>query len=159
MVKNRPANAGDVRDAALIPELGRSCGVGNGNPLQYFAWKILGTEEPGDYSPQGHQESDTTEHWVMESPKDGLPEEPTVIGGWNFQLHFPDLQRSNCQHLLDHWKSKRLPEKHLLLLYWLHQRIWLCGSQQTAENSSRDGNTRSPYLPPEKSLCWSRSNS
>ena len=26
-------------------------------------------------------------------------------------------QRSNCQHLLDHGKSKRVPEKHLLLLY------------------------------------------
>ena len=25
-------------------------------------------------------------------------------------------QRSNCQHLLDHQKSKRVPEKHLLLL-------------------------------------------
>ena len=28
-------------------------------------------------------------------------------------------QRSNCQHLLDHRKSKRVPEKQLLLLYWL----------------------------------------
>ena len=27
-------------------------------------------------------------------------------------------QRSNCQQLLDHQKSKRVPEKHLLLLYW-----------------------------------------
>ena len=27
------------------------------------------------------------------------------------------------------------------------------------ENSSRDGNTRSPDLPPEKSVCRSRSNS
>ena len=27
------------------------------------------------------------------------------------------------------------------------------------ENSSRDGNTRPPDLPPEKSVCWSRSNS
>ena len=27
------------------------------------------------------------------------------------------------------------------------------------ENSSRDGNTRPPYLPPEKSVCKSRSNS
>ena len=27
-------------------------------------------------------------------------------------------QRSNCQHLLDHWKIKRVPEKHLFLLYW-----------------------------------------
>ena len=26
-------------------------------------------------------------------------------------------QRSNCQHLLDHRKSKRIPEKHLFLLY------------------------------------------
>ena len=25
-------------------------------------------------------------------------------------------QRSNCQHLLDHRKSKRIPEKYLLLL-------------------------------------------
>ena len=27
------------------------------------------------------------------------------------------------------------------------------------ENSTRDGNTRPPYLPPEKSACRSRSNS
>ena len=33
------------------------------------------------------------------------------------------------------------------------------GSQQTLENSSRDGNTRPPDLPPEKSVCRSRSNS
>ena len=39
-------------------------------------------------------------------------------------------QRLNCQHLLGHRKSKRVPEKHLLL-YWLHQSLWLCGSQQT----------------------------
>ena len=32
MVKNLPAN---VRDLGSIPELGRSSGVGNGNPLQY----------------------------------------------------------------------------------------------------------------------------
>ena len=35
----------------------------------------------------------------------------------------------------------------------------LCGSQQTVEKSSRDGDTRPPYLPPEKSVCRSRSNS
>ena len=34
----------------------------------------------------------------------------------------------------------------------------LCGSQ-TVENTSRYGNTRPPYLPPEKSGCCSRSNS
>ena len=29
----------------------------------------------------------------------------------------------------------------------------LCGSQQTVENFERDGNTRPPYLPFEKSVC------
>ena len=35
MVKNPPANAGDIRDAGLIPGSGRSPGEGHGNPLQY----------------------------------------------------------------------------------------------------------------------------
>ena len=35
----------------------------------------------------------------------------------------------------------------------------LCGSPQTVENSEGDGNSRSPYLPPEKSVCKSSSNS
>ena len=35
VVKNPPANAGDTGDVGLIPGLGRSPGVGNGNPLQY----------------------------------------------------------------------------------------------------------------------------
>ena len=35
MVKNPPANAGDVRDVGLIPELERSRREGNGNLLQY----------------------------------------------------------------------------------------------------------------------------
>ena len=35
MVKNVPANAGDTGDMGLIPGLGRSPGVGNGNRLQY----------------------------------------------------------------------------------------------------------------------------
>ena len=34
MVKNLPANAGDVRDVDLIPGSERSPGEGNGNPLQ-----------------------------------------------------------------------------------------------------------------------------
>ena len=40
-------------------------------------------------------------------------------------------QRSNCQHPLDHGKSKRVPERHLFLLYWLcqslcvdHNKLW-----------------------------------
>ena len=35
VVKNVPANAGDVRDKGSIPGSGRSPGRGHGNPLQY----------------------------------------------------------------------------------------------------------------------------
>ena len=35
MVKNLPANTGDIRDASLIPGSGRSLGGGHGNTLQY----------------------------------------------------------------------------------------------------------------------------
>ena len=34
-----------------------------------------------------------------------------------------------------------------------------CVDHNKLENSSRDGNTRPPYLPPEKSVCRSGSNS
>ena len=35
VVKNPPANVGDIRDSGLIPGSGRSPGEGNGNSLQY----------------------------------------------------------------------------------------------------------------------------
>ena len=61
-----------------------------------------------------------------------------------------------------HWiieKAREFQKKQLLLLYRLCQRLWLCGSQQTVKNSSRDGDTRPPDPPLEKSVCRSRSNS
>ena len=35
VVKNLPANTGDIRDTGSVPGLGRSPGGGHGNPLQY----------------------------------------------------------------------------------------------------------------------------
>ena len=35
MVKNPPANTGDIRGVGSAPGLGRSHGGGHGNPLQY----------------------------------------------------------------------------------------------------------------------------
>ena len=60
--------------------------------------------------------------------------------------------------LLNHRQSKRITEKHLLLIYWLSKplTVWIitnCG------NSSRDRNARPPYLLPQKPVCSSRSNS
>ena len=56
----------------------------------------------------------------------------------NFQMFQLDLerqknQRSNGQYPPDHRKSKRIPEKHLILLQWLCQSLWLCGPQQTGK--------------------------
>ena len=76
-----------------------------------------------------------------------------------FKLKRQRNQRSNCQHPLDHQKSKRVSEKYLPLHYWLCQSFWLCGSRQTVENSERYRNTRPPDLPPEKTVCRSGSNS
>ena len=56
-------------------------------------------------------------------------------------------------------EKARVPEKHLFLLYWPCWRLWLSVSQQTVENSERDGNTRPPDLPPEKPVCGSGNNS
>ena len=56
-------------------------------------------------------------------------------------------------------KAKEFQKKNLFLLYWRCQSLWLCGSQETMENSSRDRNTRPPDLPLEKSVCRSGSDS
>ena len=59
--------------------------------------------------------------------------------------------------MLDHRKSRRIPEIYLLLLYWPskafdsvdHNKLW---------KTYWDWNTRPSYLPSEKSVCKSRSN-
>ena len=63
MVKNLPANAGDVRDADLIPGSGRSPGGGHGNPLQYSCLEksMDGGVWRATVHGVGRKESDTTE--------------------------------------------------------------------------------------------------
>ena len=50
-------------------------------------------------------------------------------------------------------------QKNIYFCFIDYAKDFDCGSQQTVENSSRDGNTRPPYLPPEKRVCKSRNNS
>ena len=53
MVKILSVSAGDE---GSIPGLGRSSGVGNGNPLQYSQpWKFHGQRSLAGYSPWGHR--------------------------------------------------------------------------------------------------------
>ena len=63
VVKNLPANAGDVRDVGSIPRLGRSPGVGNGNPLQYSCLENPMDREAWQATVHSvSEESDATEH-------------------------------------------------------------------------------------------------
>ena len=57
VVKNPPANAGDIRDTVSIPGSGRSPGGGHGNPPQYSC-----LENPMDRGAWW-----ATVHWVTES--------------------------------------------------------------------------------------------
>ena len=59
MVKNQLANAGDIRDAGLIPGLERSP-RGLATHSSILAWRIPSTEEPGRLQSMGLQESDMT---------------------------------------------------------------------------------------------------
>ena len=52
MIKNQPANAGDV---SLVPGLGRSPGEGNGSPLQYSCLENSTEEKPDRLQSMGLQ--------------------------------------------------------------------------------------------------------
>ena len=55
VVKNPPAEAGDVRDAGSILGLGRSPGGGHATHSSILAWRIPWTEEPGGIQSIGSQ--------------------------------------------------------------------------------------------------------
>ena len=55
VVKNPPANTGDIRDVGSIPGWGRSPGGEQSNPLQYSCLEIPRIEEPGGLQSIGLQ--------------------------------------------------------------------------------------------------------
>ena len=55
MIKNPPANAGDIRNPGSIPALGRSPGGGHDKSLQYSCLANPVTEEPGGLQSKGLQ--------------------------------------------------------------------------------------------------------
>ena len=71
VVKNLPANEADTREAGSIPGLGRSPGVGNGNPLQHSCLEnSMDREAWWATVHRAAQRSDTTKHacydtWYM----------------------------------------------------------------------------------------------
>ena len=73
---------------------------------------------------------------VLEKAEEPEIKLPTSAGSWKKQ------------------ESSRKTSISALLTMARHLTVWIT---QTVENSSRDGNTRPPDLPPEKSVCRSRS--
>ena len=60
-----------------------------------------------------------------------------------------------------HWIIKKAREfqKNIYFCFIDYAKAFDCVDHNKLENSSRDGNIRPPDLPPEKSVCRSRSNS
>jgi len=80
----------------------------------------------------------------------------------------PDVQagfrkgRGNRDQIANiHWiiEKPREFQKNTYLCLIDYAKAFDCVDHSKLENSSRDGNFRSPDLPPEKSVCSSRSNS
>ena len=78
VVKNLPANAGDIRDMGSIPGSKRSLAEGITTHSIILAWKIQWTEEPGglqstgskrvghDWVTEQHSRSNTNAQWKNE---------------------------------------------------------------------------------------------
>ena len=60
-----------------------------------------------------------------------------------------------------HWITEKAREFQKNTYFYLidYAKAYDCVNHKKLENSERDGNTRPPYLPPEKPVCRSRSNS
>ena len=56
VVKNPPANAGDLRDTGSIPGLGRSPGEGKWQPTPVLPGKLHGLRSLAGYNPWCHKE-------------------------------------------------------------------------------------------------------
>ena len=74
VIKNPPANVGDVRDSGSIPGSGRSSGEENSNPLQYSC--LENPKDRGAWRFTVHRVaksrtrlSDTAEHRHPETPR------------------------------------------------------------------------------------------
>ena len=52
-----------------------------------------------------------------------------------------------------------MAQRNIYFCFIDYTKTFDCVDTNKLENSERDGNTRPPYLPPEKSVCRSRSDS
>ena len=82
----------------------------------------------------------------------------------NFQMFKLDLEKSEEPEIklptsVESSKKAREFQKNIYFCFIDYTKAFDCMDHIKLENSERDGNTRPPDLPPEKSVCRSRSKS
>ena len=77
----------------------------------------------------------------------------------NVQAGFRKGRRTRDQITNIHWLIEKARELQKNICFIDYAKAFECADHNRLENSSRDGNTRPPDLPPEKPVCRSRSNS
>ena len=82
----------------------------------------------------------------------------------NFQMFNLDLEKAEEPEIklptsAGSWKKQESSRKTSISALLTMPKPLTCGSQETVENSERNGSTRPPDLPLEKSVCRSEINS
>ena len=81
----------------------------------------------------------------------------------NFQMLKLDLEKAEEPEIklptpVGSQKKQESSRKNIYFCFVDYAKAFDCVDHNKLENSSRDGNTRPPNLPPEKPVCRSRSN-
>ena len=71
----------------------------------------------------------------------------------------PEIKLPTFTHGVNHGESKGISEANIYFCFTDYAKAFDCVDHNKLENSLKDGNTRPPDLPHEKSVCRSRSNS
>ena len=79
----------------------------------------------------------------------------------NFQMFKLDLEKPEELEINICWiiENAREFQKNIYFHFIDYAKAFDCVDHNKLENSERYGNTKPPYLPPEKSVCSSESNS
>ena len=169
VVKNLPANAGDIRDVGSIPGWGRSPGGGHSNHSSTHAWRIPWTEESGGLWSIGSQRVGhdwATKHstvrvqsadwYILRSQQISKKIIPSFtdetlkasetwsrfLGGWQSWTSIQIFWCHVWSHPMVTWKSKIRKRRDFLVVWWLR----CCTSNAGGMSLIPGQGTKSPHI-------------